>query len=120
MLRSAGSQLPLDWNQAFAGIQPLLLKGLLSPQTEPATIKLLSRVIVSRADAIVDPTDGRLLFAVLGCLPYLMANAHEIDLAHLSYKVAANVAAAADVSNQPNIAKWFRGMHPAPHPTAVF
>ena len=92
----------------------MLLKGLLSVQTEPATMKLLSRVVVSRADTIVDPTDGRLLFAVLACLPYLIASIGEADLSHLSYKIAANVATAADVSNLPNIAKWFRGTVTAP------
>ena len=100
------------------GVQPLLLKGLLSAYTEPATVRLLSRIVVSRADTLVDPTDGRLLFAILGSLPYLTAHAGETDPAHLSFKLASNLATAADVGNFGTMAKWFRSACAAAGPVA--
>jgi hypothetical protein len=98
-------------------VQPLVLKGLLFPATENAALRLLCRAVGARADALVDPTDGRLCFAAVGALPYLMVHAGTAGAtaadasadAALPARLAAAIATAADVANQPALAKWFRG-----------
>ena len=58
---------------------------------------------------LVDPSESRLLFAVLAALPYLMVYKNETDLNHLSFHLSANLAKLAELNHQPKMAKWLTG-----------
>jgi hypothetical protein len=48
-----------DWDVPFLGVQPLVLKGLLSPVTEPHAIRLLSQITLLPCDGIFQLQPGR-------------------------------------------------------------
>ncbi|KAJ3030646.1 Cell morphogenesis protein PAG1 [Rhizophlyctis rosea] len=63
---------PTRWKGRFGGLQPLLLRGLVSRKTEPVCLRLLDTLVVLENDALVDPTPARILFSVLANLPHLL------------------------------------------------
>lgn len=65
--------LPTGWAGNFSGLQPLLLRGLSSPNFAEQSLKLINRLLSIRMDALVDLSQGRMLFVVLANLPLLVA-----------------------------------------------
>ncbi|KAJ3040183.1 Cell morphogenesis protein PAG1 [Rhizophlyctis rosea] len=63
---------PTRWKGRFGGLQPLLLRGLISKKTESTCLEIVNRLIVLESDALVDPTPARILFSVLANLPHLL------------------------------------------------
>eukprot|EP00271_Cylindrocystis_brebissonii_P019651 TRINITY_DN608_c0_g2_i1.p1 TRINITY_DN608_c0_g2~~TRINITY_DN608_c0_g2_i1.p1 ORF type:complete len:899 (-),score=195.67 TRINITY_DN608_c0_g2_i1:1536-3866(-) len=55
----------------FLGLQPLVLKGLLSPVSHNAAIDVLSRITLLRCDRILGDGETRLLMHCVGLLPWL-------------------------------------------------
>ncbi|RKP11674.1 cell morphogenesis C-terminal-domain-containing protein, partial [Piptocephalis cylindrospora] len=62
---------PAEWNADFAGLQPLLLKGLRSPRrrTRKKCLGFLNHLAFLDGGALVDPSAGRGLFLILANLP---------------------------------------------------
>ncbi|KAK4798256.1 hypothetical protein SAY86_030582 [Trapa natans] len=56
---------------AFEGVQPLVLKGLMSTVSHGASIEVLSRITVHSCDSIFGDSETRLLMHITGLLPWL-------------------------------------------------
>lgn len=56
---------------AFEGVQPLVLKGLMSTVSHGVSIEVLSRITVYSCDSIFGDTETRLLMHITGLLPWL-------------------------------------------------
>ncbi|KAL3692961.1 hypothetical protein R1sor_006612 [Riccia sorocarpa] len=56
---------------AFEGVQPLVLKGLMSTVSHASAIEVLSRITVHSCDQIFGDSDTRLLMHIVGLLPWL-------------------------------------------------
>uniref|UniRef100_A0A2P2JFV4 Uncharacterized protein MANES_01G104900 n=2 Tax=Rhizophora mucronata TaxID=61149 RepID=A0A2P2JFV4_RHIMU len=65
-LASSSGTLP-----AFEGVQPLVLKGLMSTVSHGVSIEVLSRITVHSCDSIFGDADTRLLMHIIGLLPWL-------------------------------------------------
>ncbi|XP_021751273.1 uncharacterized protein LOC110716898 [Chenopodium quinoa] len=90
---------------AFEGVQPLVLKGLMSTVSHGVSIEVLSRITFPSCDSIFGDPGTRLLMHITGLLPWLCLQLSKdpIGLAsplHQQYQKACSVAA--------NIAHWCR------------
>ncbi|XP_076925725.1 uncharacterized protein LOC143588657 [Bidens hawaiensis] len=56
---------------AFEGVQPLVLKGLMSTVSHGVSIEVLSRITVHSCDSIFGDPETRLLMHITGLLPWL-------------------------------------------------
>ncbi|XP_042060292.1 protein furry homolog-like [Salvia splendens] len=56
---------------AFDGVQPLVLKGLMSTVSHGVSIEVLSQITVPSCDSIFGDTETRLLMHITGLLPWL-------------------------------------------------
>ncbi|KAK3019133.1 hypothetical protein RJ639_002864 [Escallonia herrerae] len=56
---------------AFEGVQPLVLKGLMSTVSHGVSIEVLSRITVHSCDSIFGDTETRLLMHITGLLPWI-------------------------------------------------
>ncbi|KAI3462844.1 hypothetical protein Pfo_019507 [Paulownia fortunei] len=56
---------------AFEGVQPLVLKGLMSTVSHGVSIEVLSRITVPSCDSIFGDAETRLLMHITGLLPWL-------------------------------------------------
>ncbi|XP_065026588.1 uncharacterized protein LOC104000586 isoform X1 [Musa acuminata AAA Group] len=72
-LRSCGKSLPKEGGKvpAFEGVQPLVLKGLMSTVSHGSAIEVLSRMTVPYCDSIYGSPETRLLMHTTGLLPWL-------------------------------------------------
>ncbi|CAA6655790.1 unnamed protein product [Spirodela intermedia] len=72
--RTGGEQpSPLESGKvpAFDGVQPLVLKGLLSTVSHGSAVEVLSQITVPTCDSIFGSGDTRLLMHITGLLPWL-------------------------------------------------
>ncbi|KAI4346754.1 hypothetical protein L6164_007624 [Bauhinia variegata] len=68
----SGYELPQEGNlPTFEGVQPLVLKGLLSTVSHGVAIDVLSRITVHSCDSIFGDAETRLLMHIVGLLPWL-------------------------------------------------
>ncbi|KAG1051942.1 hypothetical protein G6F43_005882 [Rhizopus delemar] len=67
---------PKDWSSEFDGLQPLLLKGLQFSSTEEKTFNVLNSISLQDNLPLIDPSETRLMYLLLGCLPRLL---HGLD-----------------------------------------
>ncbi|KAI9268779.1 cell morphogenesis C-terminal-domain-containing protein [Sporodiniella umbellata] len=67
---------PKDWSSEFDGLQPLLLKGLQFSSTEDKIFRILNSISLRDNLPLIDPSETRLLYLLLGCLPRLL---HGLD-----------------------------------------
>ncbi|KAI7874358.1 cell morphogenesis C-terminal-domain-containing protein [Mucor mucedo] len=73
---------PKNWSSEFDGLQPLLLKGLQFPSAEENTFNILKSISLQDNLPLIDPTETRLMYLLLGCLPRLLHgldNENEVD-----------------------------------------
>lgn len=56
---------------AFEGVQPLVLKGLMSTVSHTSAIEVLSRITLQSCDCIFGDSETRLLMHIVGLLPWL-------------------------------------------------
>ncbi|XP_022725396.1 uncharacterized protein LOC111281884 isoform X2 [Durio zibethinus] len=72
-MESRGYDLPATSGNlpAFEGVQPLVLKGLMSTVSHGVAIEVLSRITVHSCDSIFGNHDTRLLMHITGLLPWL-------------------------------------------------
>lgn len=91
---------------AFEGVQPLVLKGLLSNTSHNVSIEVLSRITVHSCDSIFGDGETRLLMHITGLLPWLCLKLNTDTMAgsvtpqHEHHQKACTVAA--------NLAVWCR------------
>ncbi|XP_073115620.1 uncharacterized protein [Elaeis guineensis] len=71
--RTGGEALPAESGKvpAFEGVQPLVLKGLMSTVSHGSAIEVLSRITVPTCDSIFGNPETRLLMHITGLLPWL-------------------------------------------------
>ncbi|KAL6287660.1 hypothetical protein ACE6H2_012050 [Prunus campanulata] len=70
--RSGYEQPPSGGNlPTFEGVQPLVLKGLMSTVSHGVSIEVLSRITVHSCDSIFGDAETRLLMHITGLLPWL-------------------------------------------------
>lgn len=55
----------------FEGVQPLVLKGLMSTLSHASAIEVLSRITLDSCDCILGSSETRLLMHIVGMLPWL-------------------------------------------------
>ncbi|KAI4352336.1 hypothetical protein L6164_006599 [Bauhinia variegata] len=68
----SGYELPQEGNlPTFEGVQPLVLKGLMSTVSHGVAIDVLSRITVHSCDSIFGDAETRLLMHIIGLLPWL-------------------------------------------------
>ncbi|GAV60082.1 MOR2-PAG1_N domain-containing protein/MOR2-PAG1_C domain-containing protein/MOR2-PAG1_mid domain-containing protein [Cephalotus follicularis] len=72
-IESKGYELPPSSGNlpAFEGVQPLVLKGLMSTVSHGVSIEFLSRITVHSCDSIFGDAETRLLMHITGLLPWL-------------------------------------------------
>ncbi|ORX97729.1 hypothetical protein K493DRAFT_258703 [Basidiobolus meristosporus CBS 931.73] len=70
--QSLESRFPEEWDGQFPGLQTLLLKGLISSKVQPQALSLINRLITFDDCWLIDPSEGRMLFAILANLPIIM------------------------------------------------
>ncbi|KAK8714865.1 hypothetical protein V6N13_042211 [Hibiscus sabdariffa] len=91
---------------AFEGVQPLVLKGLMSTVSHGVAIEVLSRITVHSCDSIFGDHETRLLMHITGLLPWLCLqlskdpSSGSASPLHQQYQKACSVAA--------NISIWCR------------
>eukprot|EP01117_Protostelium_nocturnum_P013534 TRINITY_DN5056_c0_g1_i2.p1 TRINITY_DN5056_c0_g1~~TRINITY_DN5056_c0_g1_i2.p1 ORF type:complete len:2145 (+),score=361.36 TRINITY_DN5056_c0_g1_i2:746-7180(+) len=66
----------------FVGLQPLLLRGLMKPETEAYSVKILSQIATLPCDDIFHPQSSRFITNVVGLLPYLCYNIKQGSVHH--------------------------------------
>ncbi|CAO3652266.1 unnamed protein product [Mucor fragilis] len=67
---------PKNWSSEFDGLQPLLLKGLQFSSAEKETFNILDYVSLQDNLPLIDPTETRLMYLLLGSIPRLL---HGLD-----------------------------------------
>jgi hypothetical protein len=67
---------PKNWFSEFDGLQPLLLKGLQFSSAEKDTFAILKDISLLDNLPLIDPTETRLMYLLLGSLPRLL---HGLD-----------------------------------------
>ncbi|VFQ58448.1 unnamed protein product [Cuscuta campestris] len=106
-LRNASMLSPSRSNKkilpAFEGVQPLVLKGLMSTISHGVSIEVLSLITVPSCDSIFGDPETRLLMHVIGLLPWLCLHLSGHDTAGGSGGPAQKACAVAT-----NIAIWCR------------
>ncbi|KVH92614.1 Armadillo-like helical [Cynara cardunculus var. scolymus] len=86
---------------AFEGVQPLVLKGLMSTVSHGVSIEVLSRITVHSCDSIFGYPETRLLMHIIGLLPWLCLQLnHEPVVGQSSHQKACGVST--------NLAIWCR------------
>lgn len=71
------SSFPKNWASEFEGLQPLLLKGLQFESAEEKTFTILSSIMLVDNPPLIDPSETRLLYLLLGSLCRLL---HGLDV----------------------------------------
>ncbi|CAN1295982.1 Cell morphogenesis protein PAG1 [Linum perenne] len=99
-LASSSGSLP-----TFEGVQPLVLKGLMSTVSHDISIEVLSRITVHSCDSIFGDGETRLLMHITGLLPWLCLQFNK-DVPGVSPPLHQPSQKACSVAN--NIAVWCR------------
>jgi hypothetical protein len=69
---------PKNWSSEFDGLQPLLLKGLQFSSAEEDTFSILDSISLIQDNLpLIDPTESRLMYLLLGSIPRLL---HGLDV----------------------------------------
>jgi hypothetical protein len=66
--------MPRAWDPPFKGIQPLVIRGLLSPITHSLCRKALHTICNLPCAMIFDPSPARILMNITGQLPWMLLN----------------------------------------------
>lgn len=101
--RSTSERLLTDGGKVpvFEGVQPLVLKGLMSAVSHESAIEVLSRITISTCDSIFGKQETRLLMHITGLLPWLgLQLAIDVPIHQDQFQKACQVAT--------NISRWCR------------
>ncbi|XP_076953952.1 uncharacterized protein LOC143628189 isoform X2 [Bidens hawaiensis] len=77
---------------AFEGVQPLVLKGLMSTVSHGVSIEVLSRITVHSCDSIFGDPETRLLMHIIGLLPWLCLQLNQDTVVGPACNVSTNLA----------------------------
>ncbi|KAJ6861185.1 hypothetical protein NC651_037306 [Populus alba x Populus x berolinensis] len=91
---------------AFEGLQPLVLKGLMSTVSHGVSIEVLSRITVHSCDSIFGDGETRLLMHITGLLPWLCLQLSKDTVTVPALPLQQQWQKACSVAN--NIAHWCR------------
>ncbi|KAK1432958.1 hypothetical protein QVD17_09861 [Tagetes erecta] len=91
---------------AFEGVQPLVLKGLMSTVSHGVSIEVLSRITVHSCDSIFGDPETRLLMHITGLLPWLCLQLNQEAVAGPASPLLHQYQKACGVSA--NLAIWCR------------
>ncbi|KAF9216859.1 Cell morphoproteinsis protein PAG1 [Podila verticillata] len=97
------SYFPEQWDSAFMGIQPLLLKGLRSSMTEQISLRLLRKIMFVSENALIDPSDYRVVFLFMGVLPLLAEGLESKEMSEDCIQWATDIGTIAEQDDYPNI-----------------
>ncbi|KAG0098669.1 Cell morphogenesis protein PAG1 [Podila epicladia] len=97
------SYFPEHWDSAFMGIQPLLLKGLRSAMTEQISLRLLRKIMFVSENALIDPSDYRVVFLFMGVLPLLAEGLESKEMSEDCIQWANDIGTIAERDDYPNI-----------------
>ncbi|KAJ4826862.1 hypothetical protein Tsubulata_039605 [Turnera subulata] len=100
-LASSSGNLP-----TFQGVQPLVLKGLMSAVSHGVSIEVLSRITVHSCDSIFGDAETRLLMHITGLLPWLCLQLSMDSIVGPTSSFHSQWQKACSVAN--NIALWCR------------
>ncbi|KAL4577336.1 hypothetical protein LXL04_013444 [Taraxacum kok-saghyz] len=105
---------PFDFNKhekvpVFKGVQPLVLKGLMSPVSHNISITVLSRLTVPSWDSIFGDPDTRLLMQIIGLLPWLCFHLNREPVMGSVCLVSVNLAKWCRVKSLDELANVFTG-----------
>lgn len=73
-----------DKTPPFEGVQPLILKGLMSTVSHASAIEVLSRITLHSCDQIFGNSETRLLMHVVGLLPWLCLQLYKEESVEVS------------------------------------
>ncbi|GJN22568.1 hypothetical protein PR202_gb10147 [Eleusine coracana subsp. coracana] len=104
---------------AFEGVQPLVLKGLMSTVSHGSAIEVLSRITIPTCDSIFGNPETRLLMHITGLLPWLglqltkevpsLGSASPLqEQNQKAYYVASNISAWCHAKSLDDLAEVFR------------
>lgn len=91
---------------AFEGVQPLVLKGLMSTVSHGVSIEVLSQITVPSCDSIFGDAETRLLMHITGLLPWLCLQLSHDAVVGLPSSLQQHYQKACTVAT--NIAVWCR------------
>lgn len=91
---------------AFEGVQPLVLKGLMSTVSHGVSVEVLSRITVHSCDSIFGDSETRLLMHITGLLPWLCLQLNHDAAVGLASPLQQQFQKACSVAT--NIAVWCR------------
>ncbi|KAM0039800.1 putative Cell morphogenesis protein [Helianthus debilis subsp. tardiflorus] len=91
---------------AFEGVQPLVLKGLMSTVSHGVSIEVLSQITVHSCDSIFGDPETRLLMHIIGLLPWLCLQLNQDAVAGPTSPLLHQYQKACSVST--NLAIWCR------------
>ncbi|KAK1383473.1 cell polarity protein mor2 [Heracleum sosnowskyi] len=90
----------------FEGVQPLVLKGLMSTASHGVSIEVLSRITVHSCDSIFGDAETRLLMHITGLLPWLCLQLNQEAVVGIASPLLQQHPKACSVAT--NIAIWCR------------
>nr|XP_027074978.1 protein furry homolog-like isoform X2 [Coffea arabica] len=107
-LESKSAQEPFSNGKvpAFEGVQPLVLKGLMSTVSHGVSIEVLSRITVHSCDSIFGDAETRLLMHITGLLPWLCLQLSQDAVVGIASPLQQQYQKACSVAT--NIAIWCR------------
>jgi hypothetical protein len=96
---------PTNWAGSGLGLQRLVIQGLRSSVTSPASFKLLCRLAGFGDNILLEPGDGRLRDLFTVSLPWCL-NAMDVDVAQpVVVDLGEKIAHLAESANLPNLAR---------------
>ncbi|EGG16440.1 hypothetical protein DFA_08978 [Cavenderia fasciculata] len=96
------ASMPKEWD-FFHGLQPMVLRGLMSTTTSPITVEFLSALTLQPCNEIFHPEPIRFLTNLTSLLPFLLYSTVETDPDHLAYLVSERLATASENHNYPRL-----------------
>lgn len=98
---------PKSQKLKFIGIQPLVLRGLLSQRTEPLSIELLEKIAVLPLNEIFQPDSKRLITSILSLMPWLATNLSDATTLDKCFRVTEKLALACKKDNLDDLSDVF-------------
>eukprot|EP01133_Synstelium_polycarpum_P002509 gene2509-2863_t len=106
------ASMPKEWDY-FKGVQPLVLRGLLSDNSGPVNVAIafLSRLTLLPCDEIFHAEPIRFLANLISLLPMLCVNIGEVSSEHLTYLVAERLSIACENAGFSRLSTIFQTYH---------
>ncbi|XXG60233.1 hypothetical protein AAC387_Pa04g2195 [Persea americana] len=96
---------------AFEGVQPLVLKGLMSTVSHGSAIEVLSRITFHSCDSIFGNSETRLLMHIIGLLPWLSLQLSKDSLFGLALPLKQQYQMACSVAGNISVWCWAKSLN---------